>query len=151
MLEKAGMTFVKAVANMYLNTYYVPKIAENRSGEPILARHGVTQGRKSSTSLFSFTMRNIPKSVHLPESFLQAHHVFQLADDSSVATNSFEDLKTGFGQLIDASNSKFMVTNVDKTFYLHLSDDPMREEIKLPTGNKITAAVNDEHIYLGMW
>ena len=149
--EKAGCRFVRAVANMYMNTYYVPKVSSTSTGEPILARHGVTQGRKSSTSLFSFTMRNIPQSIHLKDSFLQGNHVFQLADDSSIATNLFDELQIGFGQLIDASDVKFMVTNTDKTFYLHLSDDPIREDMLLSNGYTISAALNDEHLYLGMW
>ena len=85
MAEKAGSVFTKAIASMYEKTFYVPRISSNRTGEPIVSAHGVTQGRKSSTSLFSFTMRNIPKGVKLPDSFLCGHHVFQLADDSSVA------------------------------------------------------------------
>ena len=44
-----------------------------------------------------------------------------------------------------------MVTNMTKTFYLHLSDDPFTEAIKLYNGNIIKAADNNEHIYLGMW
>ena len=111
MSENAGSRFVKAVANMYRNTYYVPKISETTSGEPILARHGVTQGRKSSTSLFSFAMRKIPKAVKLEDSFLNGNHIFQLADDSSVVTSLFRELNSGFGQIIDASNIKFMVKN----------------------------------------
>ena len=116
MAENAGGKFVRAVANMYKNTYYVPKVTETNTGEPILARHGVTQGRKSSTSLFSFVMRNMPRSIKLKDSFLQGNHVFQLADDSSIATNLFSELQTGFGQAIDASDEKFMVTNTGMTF-----------------------------------
>ena len=132
-------------------TNYVSKISENRSGEPIQALHGVTQGRKSLTSLFSFTMRNIPKSVKLPTSFLNGIHILQLADDSSVITNTIESLIHGFSQLIDASNSKFMVTNLLKTFYLHLSDDTYKDVIELVNGCEIKFAENDEHLYLGIW
>ena len=149
--EKAGSTFTKAVAEMYQKTYYVPKISENICGEPILALHGVTQGRKSSTSLFSFTMRNIPKSVNLPNSFLNGIHILQLADDSSVITDTIESLISGFSQLIDASDTKFMVTNLLKTFYLHLSNDPYKDVIELINGCTIKFAENDEHLYLGMW
>ena len=58
MSEKFGSIFTKAIASMYEMSYYVSKISAKRTGEPISAAHGVTQGRKSSTSLFSFTMRN---------------------------------------------------------------------------------------------
>ena len=149
--ENAGSTFTKAVANMYEKTYYVPKINANRTGEPIESVHGVTQGRKSSTSLFSFTMRNIPKAVKLPPSILSGHHVFQLADDSSLVVTSSLDLVEGFGQLIDASDKKFMVTNTTKTYYLHLCDEPMTDDLQLPNGTNIKAAENNEHLCLGMW
>ena len=151
MAEKAGSVFTKAIASMYEKTFYVPRISSNRTGEPIVSAHGVTQGRKSSTSLFSFTMRNIPKGVKLPNSFLCGHHVFQLADDSSVAVNKVVNLCSGFGQLIDASDEKFMVTNTDKTFYLHLCDEPITDDIELNNGTIIHSAPNNEHLYLGMW
>ena len=151
MNEKAGSTFTKAVANMYERTYYVPKVSPTRKGEAIESVHGVTQGRKSSTSLFSFAIRNIPKAVKLPESFLDGHHVFQLADDATVNVDSIMNLTTGFGQIIDASEEKFMVTNMTKTFYLHLCDDPFTEAINLYNGKVIKAAENNLHIYLGMW
>ena len=99
MNEKAGSNFTKAIANMYDKTYYVPKISQTRRGEAIESVHGVTQGRKSSTSLFSFAIRNIPKAVNLPESFLAGHHVFQLADDATVNVNSVVKLATGFGSM----------------------------------------------------
>ena len=151
MADGAGDKFTRAVANMYKNTYYVPKVTDTTTGEPILARHGVTQGRKSSTTIFTFVMRNIPQAIKLKDSFLQGNHVFQLADDSSIATNLFDELKTGFGQVIDASDKKFMVTNTDKTYYLHLSDDPVKADMELSNGATIFPALNDEHLYLGMW
>ena len=149
--EGAGCKFVRAVANMYKNTYYVPKVTERTTGEPIRARHGVTQGRKSSTSIFTFVMRNIPRSIKLKDSFLQGNHVFQLADDSSIATDLFNELRNGFGQAIDASDERFMITNTDKTFYLHLCDTPVKDDMLLSNGSTIYSAVNDEHLYLGMW
>ena len=72
--------------------------------------------------------------------------MFQLADDSSIGTKSFGDLVTGFDQLMESSNSKYMVTNFDKTFYLQLCDNPAREPIRLRNGNMIFPAKNDEHL-----
>ena len=151
MNEKAGSTFTKAVASMYERTYYVPKISANRSGEPIESVHGVTQGRKSSTSLFSYTMRNIPKAVKLPSSILCGNHILQLADDSSLVVTKCKNLIDGFAQLIDASDKKFMVTNTIKTYYLHLCDEPWTEDLQLPNGTIIKPAKNNEHLCLGMW
>ena len=144
MEQQAGSIFTKAIANMYEKNYYVPKVSVNRTGRSITSAHGVTQGRNSSTNFFSFTMRNIPKSVKLPQSFLCGHNIFQLADDSSLVANSITNLCNGFEQL-DASNKKFMVTNTDKTFYLHLCDKPITDNIQLSCGTNIKSALNDEH------
>ena len=151
MIEKAGSRFTRAISNMYYDASYVPKITGELSGEPILSKHGVTQGRKSSTSLFSFAVRNIPKSVSLPETFLKGNNVFQLADDSSIVTKSHVDLTIAFDQLVDASELKYMTTNLDKTFYLQLCDNPTRQPVYLLNNKVILSAINDEHLYLRMW
>ena len=61
MMEKAGATFVQAVASMYVKTYYVPKTSNTTTGEPILAQHGVTQGRNS---IFNFNISANHTCVH---------------------------------------------------------------------------------------
>ena len=48
-----GSKFVNAISNMYSESGYVPKIRANIS-TPIMTKRGVTQGRKSSTNVFSF-------------------------------------------------------------------------------------------------
>ena len=83
---------------MYQETSYVPKISGEKKGEAILSKHGVTQGRKTSTSLFPFAVRNILNAIKLLQSVLGNNHAFQLADDSSIVTKPFEDLLTGFNQ-----------------------------------------------------
>ena len=44
-----------------------------------------------------------------------------------------------------------MITNIDKTFYLHLAENPTTEPIHLCNNRKISSAENNEHLYLGMW
>ena len=56
-----------------------------------------------------------------------------------------------FGQLIDALDTKFMITNTDKTFYLHLCDEPFKVDTQLSNGITIQSAENNKHLYLGMW
>ena len=94
--NEAGATFTKAVSQMYSRSYYVPKRSTHRLGEPISAEHGVTQGRKSSTNLFSFAISCIPKAM-----LSQDNHVLQLADDASIISNSYNDLAIAFKQLIE--------------------------------------------------
>ena len=142
----AGATFTKSVSNMYQSTYYVPKVTAQRTGKPILAKHGVTQGRKSSTSLFSFAIRDIPKAVSVNDSYLQGNNVLQLADDASITTNSYHYLGIAFTQLINKSKEKFMITNLMKTFFLHLSKEPLLQPIEISATHYIHHAENNRHI-----
>ena len=74
-----------------------------------------------------------------------------MADDASIITISFKDLSVAFKQIIQASCEKFIVTNIEKKFYLNLSKHPIRFPIYLPDNQTIQHADNDEHLYLGMW
>ena len=150
MIKNVGSAFTRAISNMYHSTYYVPKITTQRTGHPILAKHGVTQGRKSSTNLFSFAICDMPKVVAVSGSFLCGNNVLQLADDASLITNSFKDLSVAFKQIIQTSCETFMVTNIEKTFYLLLSKKPVRLPIYPPDNQTIHHVDNDEHLYLGM-
>ena len=77
--------------------------------------------------------------------------VLQLADNVSIITRSYEELSIAFIQLIEQSEKKYMVTNLDKTFYLNLSKDPFRQPIRISETQTIKHAENDQHLYLGMW
>ena len=96
-------------------------------------------------------MSDIPKVVVINDSFLGSNNVLQLADDSTILTNSFNDLTIAFKQFIQESKKNFMVTNYDKTFYLNISSNPVREPIQLSCKEIIHHADKDEHLYLGMW
>ena len=149
--KNAGATFTKAIANMYQSTYYVPKITSKIKGKPILTKHGVTQGRRSSTNLYSLAVCDTPKSIVLRDSFLHGNNILQLADDSSILTSTLNDLAIAFNQFTKSSNENYMVTNYDKTFYLHLANNPTKDPIHLINKQIIYHAVNNEHLYLGMW
>ena len=70
----AGSRYVKAIANMYEETSYIPKIC-NKIGNAIVAKHGVTQGRQTSTSFFSFEVQDMPKNVDITLSILHNQSV----------------------------------------------------------------------------
>ena len=67
----AGARFTRAVASMYEETSYVPKLG-NRTGEALTAKHGVTQG--TSTSLFSFEVEDMSQSIQV-ESLMREHNL----------------------------------------------------------------------------
>ena len=85
------------------------------------------------------------------DSYLQGNNVLQLADDASIITNSYHYLSIAFTQLINKSKEKFMITNLMKTFFLHLSKEPLLQPIEISTTHYIHHAENNRHLYLGMW
>ena len=151
MKEKgAGAKFTKAVASMYNETFYVPKLC-NRIGEEILAKHGVTQGRQTSTSFFSFEVQDMAKCITVPESCINDFNLLQLADDSALLAETKLFLHIVFQQCLKFSRENYMVTNIGKTYFLHLSDNNTDvEPIILEDGVIIKSAPNNEHTYLGM-
>ena len=74
-----------------------------------------------------------------------------MADDASFITNPLKDVSVEFKQLIQTSCEKCMVTNIEKTFYLHLSTNHVRLPIYSPDNQTVHHNENDEHLYLGMW
>ena len=53
--DNVGDRTVRNFVNMYSDTSYVAKITENEVGPEIKTKHGLTQGKNSSASLFSFS------------------------------------------------------------------------------------------------
>ena len=150
LIEKgAGARFTRAVASMYEKTSYIPKLG-NRIGESITAKHGVTQGRQTSTSLFSFEVQDMAKSIQVA-SLLKQHNLLQLADDSAIlAENRQPILRVGFSQVLDFSDENYMFANVDKTVFLPLSENADKDPITISDSITIQCAKNNEYIYLGM-
>ena len=145
----AGTKFVKAVASMYNETFYIPKLG-NRMGKSILAKHGVTQGRQSSTSFFSFEIQDMARSIEIPNSKLNGYNLLQLADDTALLAEERFFLRTQFIQCLKFSKDSYMFANTNKTVFLHLSEDPDIEPLDLDGNVVINPADNNEYVYLGM-
>ena len=90
--------------------------------------------------------------VKTPEFFCQLKlsksFLFHLSRDSfaSYLSEDAMALQDGSAQLVNAPDKKYMITNIIKTFYLHLSSNPVNDEIKLPGGQTIKLAHNGEHL-----
>ena len=138
----AGAKFVKAIASMYGETYYVPKVC-NRIGEAITAKHGVTQGRQSSTSLFSFEVHEMAEHTVVNESPLNGIDLLQLADDTALLADDKYILLAKFIKCLIFSDDCFMSANIQKTVYLHLSDVPDTDDLIIDDSKRISAAEND--------
>ena len=67
-------------------TVYHPKISNNRLGTGIDSKIGVTQGRKTSSNLFSFYLSDMSKAFENSQysDFMQPVDFGQLADDTVI-------------------------------------------------------------------
>ena len=153
LLEKGiGKKFAEAIYSMYSNTSYTPKISKNQVGNPISTEFGVTQGRKSSGNLYAFSISDMPKSVHDSNSkdFMDPFCVAQLADDTSLTSETLESKKIKFQKIIKCANEKHQHVNTDKTKYMHMSSDPINIPIILEDNRKIEAVErNDGYDFIG--
>ena len=144
----AGGKFIRAVANMYRETSYVPKL-RNRIGNSIVAKHGVTQGRQSSTSFFSFEVQEMKDYIKIP-SILSENNLLQLADDTALLAENRPFLQSAFQQCLQFSANNYLYANVAKTVFLHLSDNADTDPITVNDTTVIKPAENNEYVYLGM-
>ena len=68
-----GSRFTKLIASIYEETSYIPKISNIRVGNVIQAKHAVTQGRQTLTSLF-----NGRYAILYQISILNSHNVMSI-------------------------------------------------------------------------
>ena len=83
--DKCGKNYVCALAKMYGESSYAPKLNECQLGKKITTNHGVTQGRRSSGNLFSYYISDMAKAVKTvpTNDFLDTFNMTQLADDTA--------------------------------------------------------------------
>ena len=62
MKNNCGKNLTHAIAKMFRTSTYFPKLEGNRLGVGIETDYGVTQGRRSSGSIFTFYVSDIPSS-----------------------------------------------------------------------------------------
>ena len=153
MATGCGKSYVRALSKMYVESFYAPKIDSNHLGDSICTRYGVTQGRRTSTNLFSFfisDMRNALFGLNTHD-FFEPFNLIQLADDTMLLAEFYESLCMNFRALFSYSDSKYQVVNVKKTFYAHFSSEPITNPMIIK--DNISILCIDEkkgHVYLGM-
>ena len=132
MKHNLGDTFVRAIAEMYEVSTYIPKIDQRSLGDPIITFYGVTQGRRSSTGLFSFLIRDMADTVNTNANytdFMEPHNLAQMADDTIIAAELRWSLGSKFSSVKQFSDEKHQSVNVDKTLFIHMSKTPDTEPI----------------------
>ena len=148
-----GKRYLRALMKMYTETLYAPKVKEGQLGKSISTHHGVTQGRKSSSNLFSFFVSDMPESLNNLQTtdFLDPYNLLQLADDTSLLAEFFEAMQKKFRALFLYSGTKYQVANIKKTFYCHFSNNPITEPMHIDDETIISSVDQQKgHPYLGM-
>ena len=153
MEEGAGDTFLRAIASMYQESTYIPKIDRSMLGDPISTFYGVTQGRRSSTNFFSYLIRGMADAVHTNEyeDFMEEEDLAQMADDTMAAAEFRSSLGDKFESIHDYSIARGQSINIDKTLFIHMSKTPDTETImcKNDTINISSLEIGKSSPYLG--
>ena len=153
MENNVGEKFVKAVAAMYRESVYIPQ-NNDMLGDPISTHYGVTQGRRSSTSFFSFLLKDMPESIPSsnPPDFMDPFNLAQMADDTTLNGESLSSVGKKFDGLHDFSDEKCQSINLDKTLYIHMDKSPDTTPIVTPKQRVIKSLSVDEiGCYLGLY
>ena len=126
MSKGCGAKFTKASAKMFTTLTYYPKSNKNYLSEGITTDYGVTQGRRSSGSLFSFYVSDMPEALNNTQynDFMDPLSLAQLADDSAIYAELIYNLVTKFKRIFAYSNDKDQVANVKKTVYANFTENP---------------------------
>ena len=123
-------------------------VTRNMMGEPIPANHGVTQGKNSSCNIFSFyisDMSNSLKNLDIID-FTDPENCLQLVDDTVIMAEYEDSFVLKFRKLFDYTKRQYIIVNMDKTKYLHLTENPTLNDIKLD--NESIEAVNPRDGYI---
>ena len=133
MENECGSNLTKAIARMFQTSIYYPKANRNYLSEGITSDHGVTQGRRSSGSLFSFYVSDMPEALNREEydDFMDPLSLAQLADDSAIYAEKLHNLVPKFQKIFAYSKAKNQVANVSKTVYCNFTKHPKLSPIEI--------------------
>ena len=149
--QNIGKRFVAALAQMYSFTAYTPKESNTTLGMGIETKHGLTQGKNSSANFYSFYVSDMPDALkEMIDDFMDPFNLAQLADDTATLASKLESLRKRIIALLEYSKENNQTANIDKTKYLHLSDNPTTEPIRIDELRQIGSAHKDGYNYLGM-
>ena len=125
----------------------------DKLGEAIVTKYGVTQGRKSSSHLFSFYVTDMASAldnVNIND-YMDPYIIAQLADDTTIIAETFESLRSKMKAIVSYSEKRYQIQNVKKTHYCHFSDNFINHPMFLDDNNMIYSIdCNKGHKYLGM-
>ena len=150
--DGCGSAFTKAIAGMFSTSTYYPKSNKNRLSEGISTDFGVTQGRRSSGSLFSYYVSDMPSAVgDVPyDDFMDPLALAQLADDTALYAEMMRNLRTKFQKVFNYSRERRQHANIPKTMYGNFTRNPTFEPLIVNENITINSINQDEgYRYLG--
>ncbi len=133
MKDGCGSKFTKAISNMFMTSTYYPKSNKNYLSDGITTDYGVTQGRRSSGSFFSYYVSDMPNAVNDKQydDFMDPLSLAQLADDSAIYAELLHNLITKFRRIFKYSDEKHQVANIKKTVYCNFAANPRLTPLKI--------------------
>ena len=152
MEDSCGGAFTKAIAGMLSTSTYYPKSNKNRLSEGISTDYGVTQGRRSSGSLFGYYVSDMPRAVGdiTYDDFMDPLALAQLADDTALYAEMIGNLRIKFQKLFKYSQGRRQHANIPKTMYGNFSDEPTFEPLVVDKNITIKSInQSDGYRYLG--
>ena len=152
-VKGCGSQLTKAIANMYIVTEYLPRLRRNKLGASITTKYGVTQGRKSSSTIFSFYDSDMAKSLDniTTYDFMDPFNIAQLADDTTIISETSESLKSKIKNIFSYSKRRYLVPNIKKTFYCNFNENSVIEPMFIDNNDMIQSVDSTKgHKYLGM-
>ena len=108
MNDRCGSGIVKAISNMFTTSTYFPKSNKNYLSNGITTDYGVTQGRRSSGSFFSYYVSDMPKALNdiKYNDFMDPLSLAQLADDTAIYAELIDNLIVKFRKIFEYSRGK---------------------------------------------
>ena len=152
MQDGCGASYTRAVAGMFSTSTYYPKSNKNRLSEGISTEFGVTQGRRSSGSLFSYYVSDMPRAVGdvRYDDYMDPLTLAQLADDTALYAEKRKNLGTKFEKVFRYSRRRRQHANIAKTMYGNFTANPTFEPLIIDENVTINSInQNDGYRYLG--
>ena len=153
MSNNIGSRYLRNFTNTYRETEYITKISSSRMGKEICTDHGLTQGKNSSANFFSLFVSDMSKAM-VPNTcdFMDPMNLFQLADDTTTAADNVPSFASKMKNIFDYSIQKHQKVNKSKTKYLHMSNNPRYDPIRIDEETQIESVKrNDGYNWLGFF
>ena len=130
--EGVGKRYITSFFLSYEKTNYIIKASADKIGNTIETNSGVTQGKTSSSNVFSFFVSDMHKPLESLENcdYMDPMNLLQLADDTTVLAETTPSFHNKMKTVQTYSEDKDMSIHPSKSKYLHLTNNvPLTNDI----------------------